>query len=54
MKHEMRRARFAPGPAIGAALLLLLVAIIVAYAWIDGGAEPVHDIAQPVIPERAP
>ncbi|MEO6093193.1 MAG: hypothetical protein ABIT04_13370 [Novosphingobium sp.] len=50
---SMRRPRFAPGPAICAALLLLLAAIIVAYAWIDGGAERVHDIAQPVMPERA-
>lgn len=48
--NEMRRPRFAPALAIGA--LLLLVAIVVAYAWIDGGAEGVHDIAQPVTPEQ--
>jgi hypothetical protein len=50
----MRRVRFSPGPAIGASLLLLLLAIVVVYAWIDGGAERVNDIAQPVMPERAP
>lgn len=52
---QMRRRRPDSGRAIGPAigvLLLLLVAIIVVYAWIDGGAEGVHDITQPVTPER--
>lgn len=29
-------------------VLALLVLAVLAYAWIDGGREPLHDIAVPV------
>ncbi len=32
----------------------LVIMIVLAYAWIDGGEEPLRPIAQPVeVPERA-
>lgn len=35
-------------------VLAALVLLVLAYAWIDGGREPVHTITQPVaVPELA-
>lgn len=35
-------------------LLAALILLILAYAWIDGGREPVHPISEPVaVPEMA-
>ena len=31
-----------------ALLVLLLLAVLVIYAWIDGGEQPLHPIAQPI------
>lgn len=34
--------------------LIALVLLLLAYAWLDGGREPVHTISEPVtIPETA-
>ncbi|MEZ5743265.1 MAG: hypothetical protein R3D89_05935 [Sphingomonadaceae bacterium] len=34
------------------AVLLVLVIAVLAYAWIDGGREPLRDISQPIpVPE---
>jgi len=35
-------------------VLAALALMVIAYAWIDGGSEPVHPISQPVeVPEMA-
>lgn len=35
-------------------VLAVLVLLLLAYAWIDGGREPVHTITEPVaVPEMA-
>jgi len=35
-------------------VLAAFVLLVVAYAWIDGGREPVHPISEPVaVPEMA-
>lgn len=45
----MRRNRLVIGLAAAAILVLL------AYAWVDGGREPMRDIVQPVsVPEAKP
>jgi hypothetical protein len=34
-------------------LTLALLAVLIAYAWIDGGREPVREISEPVpVPEQ--